>query len=268
MNRLDQLFSQKKDHILNIYFTAGYPKLEDTGKIILALEKAGVDLVEIGMPYSDPLADGPTIQESGQQALANGMTLPQLFDQIEAVRAHSNIPLIMMGYFNQVMQYGEEAFVKKCVEAQVDGVILPDLPLYEYEQYYRELFENAGLHISFLITPHTSEERIKKVDALTRGFIYMVSNSSITGAKSDISEHQLSYFNRINSLQLKNPRLIGFGISSNQTFETACQYANGAIIGSAYIRMLAKAEDIEKDTLAFVHKIKGQIPTGHTSSLI
>jgi len=261
MNRLDHLFNQKKDHILNIYFTAGYPQLEDTGKIIMALEKAGVDLVEIGMPYSDPLADGPTIQESGQQALANGMTLPLLFEQIEAVRAHSNIPLVMMGYFNQVMQYGEEAFVKKCVEAKVDGVILPDLPLYEYEEYYRELFENAGLHISFLITPQTSEERIKKVDELTKGFIYMVSNSSITGAKSSISEHQLSYFNRINALQLKNPRLIGFGISSNQTFETACQYANGAIIGSAYIRMLAEAEDIEKDTLSFIQKIKGEIPT-------
>jgi len=261
MNRLDQLFSQKTDHILNIYFTAGYPGLHDTKTVILALEKAGVDLVEIGMPYSDPLADGPTIQESGQKALGNGMTLPLLFEQIEAVRQETEIPLILMGYFNQVMQYGEQAFINKCVATGVDGVILPDLPLYEYEQYYRKMFEDAGLHISFLITPQTSEKRIRKVDELTKGFIYMVSNSSITGAKNTISDLQLSYFNRINALQLENPRLIGFGISSHETFETACQYANGAIIGSAYIKVLAKTEDIEKDTLKFVQKIKGQIPT-------
>ena len=261
MNRLDQLFSQKNDHILSIYFTAGYPKLHATKDIILALEKAGVDLIEIGMPYSDPLADGPTIQESGQKALANGMTLPLLFEQIEEVRQHTKIPLIMMGYFNQVMQYGEKAFIEKCVTTGVDGVILPDLPLYEYEQYYKDLFEEAGLHISFLITPQTSEERIRKVDELTKGFIYMVSNSSITGAKNNISDLQLSYFNRINAFQLKNPRLIGFGISSHETFETACQYANGAIIGSAYIKMLAKASDIESGTIQFVQKIKGQVAT-------
>ncbi|MEZ5045079.1 MAG: tryptophan synthase subunit alpha [Saprospiraceae bacterium] len=267
MNRLDQLFTQKRDHILNIYFTAGYPALADTSTIIYALEKAGVDLIEIGMPYSDPLADGPTIQESGQQALANGMTLPILFEQIAELRKQSNIPLILMGYFNQVMQYGEEAFVKKCIAVGIDGVILPDLPIYEYEQYYQTLFEKEGLHVSFLITPQTSEERVKKIDDLAKGFIYMVSNSSITGAKSTISANQLSYFNRINGLQLKNPRLIGFGISNHETFETACQYANGAIIGSAYIKMLANAENIEKETLAFVQKIKGEIPSSLQSSL-
>lgn len=266
MNRLDQLFAKKKHHILNIYFTAGYPALGDTSTIIFALERAGVDLIEIGMPYSDPLADGPTIQESGQKALANGMTLPLLFEQIATVRQQSNIPLILMGYFNQVMQYGEEAFIRKCIEVGVDGVILPDLPIYEYEQYYQGLFEKAGLHVSFLITPQTSEARIQKIDELTRGFIYMVSNSSITGAKKGISDNQLSYFNRINGLQLKNPRLIGFGISSNETFETACKYANGAIIGSAYIKMLAKAGDIEKDTLSFIQKIKGEIPSSLQSS--
>lgn len=258
MNRLDRLFKGKSEGIINIYFTAGYPALEDTGKIILALDKAGVDLIEVGMPYSDPLADGPTIQESGQIALANGMTLALLFDQLAAVRKETEVPLILMGYFNQVMQYGEEAFVKKCIEVGVDGVILPDLPLYEYEHFYRDLFESAGLAISFLITPQTDEARIRKVDDLTTGFIYIVSNSSITGAKSDISEKQLAYFDRINALQLKNPRLIGFGISNHQTFSTACRFANGAIIGSAFIRALDTSSNIEKTVLEFVSKVKGE----------
>lgn len=259
MNRIVELFKKKDRDILNIYFTAGYPQLNDTTTVIKALEEAGVDLIEIGMPYSDPLADGPTIQESGTQAIKNGMTLDLLFKQIEEVRQHSDIPLVMMGYFNQVMQYGEDQFFKRVAEVGVDGLILPDLPIYEYETFYQEMLEKYGLAISFLITPQTSEARILKIDGLTKGFIYMVSNSSITGAKTGISEAQLDYFNRINQLPLNNPRLIGFGISNHETFRTACKYANGAIIGSAFIRTLAKAKDIRQATLDFVKMVKEDV---------
>jgi tryptophan synthase alpha chain len=261
MNRIVELFQKKDQDILNIYFTAGYPQLQDTTTIIRALEEAGVDLIEIGMPYSDPLADGPTIQESGTQAIKNGMTLDLLFQQIEEVRQHSEIPLVMMGYFNQVMQYGEEKFFKRVAEVGVDGLILPDLPIFEYETFYKDMLEANDLTISFLITPQTSEERIRKIDALTRGFIYMVSNSSITGAKTGISEAQLAYFNRVNDMQLKNPRLIGFGISNYETFRTACKYSNGAIIGSAFIRTLAKAKDIRQATLDFVKMVREDVKT-------
>ena len=257
MSRLQQLFEHKKKDILNIYFTAGYPGLHDTETIILALEEAGVDLIEVGMPYSDPLADGPTIQDSGQVALKNGMTLPLLFDQIERVREKTEIPLVLMGYFNQVMQYGEEAFLKKCQQVGIDGLILPDLPIFEYETYYQSHFEATGLDISFLITPNTSEARIRKIDALSKGFIYMVSNSSITGAKNAISNQQLDYFNRINAMNLNNPRLIGFGISNHETFRTACNYGSGAIIGSAYIKTLKNATDIPKATQEFVEMVRG-----------
>ena len=205
MNRITQLFSKKKKDILNIYFTAGYPQLADTVTIIKALDEAGVDLVEVGMPYSDPLADGPTIQQSGQAALKNGMTLPLLFEQIAESRRHSNLPLVLMGYFNQVMQYGEEAFLSKCQEVGIDGLILPDLPIYEYETYFQPLLKKFGLGVSFLITPQTSEKRIRKVDELSEGFVYMVSNDSITGAKNEISERQIAYFDRINNMQLRKP---------------------------------------------------------------
>lgn len=266
MNRIQQLFQNKRENILNIYFTAGFPKLHDTEHIILALEKGGADLIEIGMPYSDPLADGPTIQESGTKALANGMTLPLLFEQISSVRQKTQIPLILMGYFNQVMQYGEEKFFRKCKETGIDGVILPDMPLHVYEEQFQELFTELDLGISFLITPQTSENRIRKVDELTRGFIYMVSSAAITGAKAGISEQQLTYFNRINNMQLINPRLIGFGISNHDTFTTACKYANGAIIGSAFIRALegtgqspAPADDVRQATIDFVQSILGEV---------
>ncbi len=259
MNRLSQLFAERQQDLLNIYFTAGYPNLDDTESLILGLEKAGVDLIEVGIPYSDPLADGPTIQESGQVALKNGMNLKLLLQQIRSARKRTNIPLILMGYFNQVMQYGVESFVNDCVEAGVDGVILPDLPLYEYEQFYRKLFEEAGLLISFLITPQTSEDRIKKIDELTTGFVYMVSNSSITGAKSDISERQLQYFNRISAMKLHHPRLIGFGISSHDTYTTACRYANGAIIGSAFIKAIGEGQNLEQTCMEFVQMIRGEV---------
>lgn len=259
MNRLDQLFQNKEKEVLNIYFTAGYPTLDATETIILELDKAGVDLIEVGMPYSDPLADGPTIQGSGQQALVNGMTVPILFEQLKRVREQTEVPLILMGYFNQVMQYGIGKFIQDCVDVGIDGVILPDLPLFEYESYYKKLFEKAGLYFSFLITPQTSEERIRKVDELTKGFIYMVSNSAITGAKNTISEKQIEYFNRIQAMELNNPRLIGFGISSHETYATACQYANGAIIGSAFIRTVGKAENLSESIADFVHSIRGTV---------
>lgn len=258
MNRIKELFLHKNSNILNIYFTAGYPHLQDTGKIIQALDAAGVDLIEIGIPYSDPLADGTTIQESGTQALKNGMNLPLLFEQIEAVRGTVHCPLILMGYFNQMMQYGERSFLKRCKEVGIDGIILPDLPLLVYEQEYQALFEEFELPVSFLITPQTSEERIIKIDSLSKSFIYMVSNASITGAKTGISDSQIDYFNRIHALKLNNPRLIGFGISSPETFSTACQFAQGAIIGSAFIQHLKKSKQpIEKAVDEFVSYIKG-----------
>lgn len=255
MNRINKLFQNKNKDILNIYFTAGFPNLKDTESIILALEENGADLIELGMPYSDPLADGPTIQESGQVALENGMTLEILFDQIKSVREKSEIPLVMMGYFNQVMQYGEERFLKKCAEVGIDGLILPDLPMDVYESDYKKMVEENGLTISFLITPQTSEDRIKKVDELSTAFVYVVSRSAITGAKSDIENQQIEYFNRINKMELNAPRLIGFGISSHDTFRTACAHANGAIIGSAFIKALTIGNDVKTTTRDFVEGI-------------
>jgi len=256
MDRIQSLFKEKKENLLNVYFTAGYPRLENTEEIILSLDAAGADLIEVGMPYSDPLADGPTIQQSGQVALENGMTVNVLFQQLEVVRPKTNLPIILMGYFNQVMQYGEEAFLKKCKEVGVDGLILPDMPLDVFESQYKTLFEKYGLNLIFLMTPQTSEVRIRKIDELSTGFIYVVSSSSITGAKKGISEKQLAYFNRINNLALQNPKMIGFGISDHETFSTACKYANGAIIGSAFIRALANTIDIRTTVFEFINKIK------------
>lgn len=256
MNRLDKLFANKHQDILNVYFTAGHPKLDDVEEIILTLEAAGVDLIELGIPYSDPMADGPTIQNSSTIALKNGMTLPLLMEKIEAVRKKTDIPLIMMGYINQIMQYGEKKFFRKCAEIGVDGLILPDLPVYVFEEEYKALFEELDLNISFLISPQTSEDRIRQIDDLTKGFIYMVSSSSITGSSSGISEEQITYFNRINDMKLKNPRLIGFGISDHQTYATACKYSSGAIIGSAFIRTLDKAENLKIAIEDFVEMVR------------
>ena len=242
MNRLNQLFQNKKRQILNVYFTAGYPKRDDTEGVILALAREGVDLIEIGMPYSDPLADGPTIQESGSKALENGMSLDLLFDQIKSTRTKTEVPLILMGYFNQVMQYGDVRFFQKCKDAGVDGLILPDLPLAVFEEKYQKMLAEMDLKITFLITPQTPTDRIRKIDKLSTGFVYIVSSYAITGAKTGITPEQIEYFKRIESLKLKSPRLIGFGISDHETFEIACRHANGAIIGSAFIRALGKAD--------------------------
>lgn len=258
MTRIEKLFLNKQKDICNIYFTAGFPNLNDTEKIILTLEKAGADMVEIGMPYSDPLADGETIQQSGSAALKNGMTLDILFRQIESVRQKSEIPLVMMGYFNQVMQYGEEAFFKKCAAVGIDGLILPDLPAAVYESDYQQLMKENKLNNIFLITPQTPDDRIVYLDSLSSGFVYMVADASVTGKSQGISNNQITYFERIKKMNLTNPRLIGFGIADHQSFSTACAHANGAIVGSAFIRALEKSENIEETIYDFIGMIKNE----------
>ena len=255
MNRINQLFQQKKNNILSVYFTAGHPELNSTLDILSALENAGVDMVEIGMPFSDPLADGPVIQDSSSKALKNGMNLKLLFEQLKDIRSTIKMPLLLMGYLNPVLQYGIENFCKKCNEIGIDGIILPDLPLAEYQEQYQKYFDENNLSFIFLITPQTSDDRILHIDAISNGFIYMVSSSSTTGAKGSISDKQTEYFRRIQGLKLKNPTVIGFGISNHETFTRACEYANGAIIGSAFVKMLGIAKDVKAETINFVKGI-------------
>ena len=254
-NRISNLFRQKKENILSIYFTAGYPNLNDTLDIIKHLDDAGVDLIEIGFPFSDPLADGPTIQESSQKAIENGMNLSMLFEQLEDLRKFTEIPIVLMGYFNPVLQFGEDKFIQKCQETGVDGIILPDMPLDYFEDYLKTKFEAANLCNVLLITPETSEERIQKIDALSTGFVYMVSSNSITGGNKNMNLQE-DYFKHIQNMQLSNPRLIGFGIYSQSTFENACQYGNGAIIGSAFIKHLAQYGVSQKSIQSFIKSIR------------
>nr|WP_293302470.1 tryptophan synthase subunit alpha [Allomuricauda sp.] len=239
MNRIKQKLQEDKK-ILSIYFTAGYPQLNDTVKIIQDLEKNGVDLIEIGLPFSDPLADGPTIQESSTIALKNGMHTELLFEQLKDIRETVSIPLIIMGYFNPVFQYGVEAFCQKCQEIGIDGLILPDLPLDVYQEEYEPIFKKYGLINVFLITPQTSEARVRAIDKASDGFIYMVSSASTTGAKSGFGAEQTQYFNRIASMELNNPQIVGFGISNSETFDQATKNTKGAIIGSAFIKHLTQ----------------------------
>lgn len=239
MNRIDQAFAQDKK-LLSIYFSAGHPKLEDTLPILKALQAAEVDMIEIGLPFSDPLADGPTIQDSATQALANGMTTQRLFDQLEQVRDHIHLPLIIMGYFNPILQYGVEAFCEKCEAIGIDGLIIPDLPADVYHEHYQALFEQHGLYNMFLITPQTPEERIRYIDKVSNGFIYMVSSASVTGAKATFGDSQTDYFKRIAALGLNTPQIVGFGISNAETYQAATTHAQGAIIGSAFIQFLEK----------------------------
>lgn len=255
-NRIIRLFEQKRERILSVYFTAGFPQLNDTVPVIHALQEAGADIVEIGIPYSDPVADGPTIQASNTKALKNGMNIHLLFEQLGNIRESVGIPLILMGYINPILQFGLENFCRKCEEVGVDGLILPDLPMAEYLDDYKAAFEKYGLKNVFLITPQTSESRIREIDNNTDGFIYMVSSASITGAKSDISEEQVAYFQRVGNMGLKNPRLIGFGISNRNTFDKACAYANGAIIGSAFIKVLEGAKDLKKEISQYIKSVK------------
>lgn len=239
MNRIKQKLSKDKK-LLSIYFTAGYPKLNDTVEILQQLEKNGVDMVEIGLPFSDPLADGPTIQKSSERALMNGMTTELLFKQLKDIRKSVQIPLIIMGYFNPMLQFGVENFCKKCAELGIDGLIIPDLPLAEYEEQYAEIFKKYGLLNIFLITPQTSQERIREIDNASEGFIYIVSSASVTGSSTGFGTEQANYFERIASLQLKNPQIVGFGINNSETFQQATKHTNGAIIGSAFIKMLSE----------------------------
>ncbi len=251
-NRINQLFEIKKENILSVYFTAGFPNLNDTVQIIQELEKNGVDLIEIGMPFSDPTADGPTIQHTSEVALKNGMSIKLLFKQLKEIRKTVNIPLILMGYFNPVLQFGVEEFCKKCNEVGIDGTILPDLPLDEFEENYKSVFTQNNLHNILLITPQTSENRVRQIDDASEGFIYMVSSSSTTGAGKKVDDFQQDYFESIQQMNLKNPRLIGFGISDRATFANACKYANGAIIGSAFVKSFQPEISIEESILHFV----------------
>ena len=254
MNRIDGVFSKKKKEVLNIYFTAGYPKINDTLRIAHALEEAGVDIIEIGIPYSDPIADGPTIQDSSQKALDAGMSLKLLMRQLQDLRKHIKIPVILMGYINPVLQYGFTKFCQDCKEVGIDGVILPDLPMQEYAEMYQVTFEEYGIYNIFLMTPQTSEKRVLQINEASKGFIYMVSSASITGAKQEVSQAQIDYFERIQKMNLSVQRLIGFGISNKETFDNACQYASGAIIGSAFINQLNK-DDSDEAITSFVGSI-------------
>jgi tryptophan synthase alpha chain len=256
MNRIDELFQTQKGKILSVFFTAGYPSLDSTTEIINDLARAGVDMIEIGMPFSDPLADGPVIQRSSEKALENGMTIRLLFKQLADIRKRVTIPLLMMGYINPVLKFGVENFCKRCAETGIDGVILPDLPPDIYLDQFSGLFEKYNLYNIFLITPQSDNERIRRIDSISRGFIYLVSSYSITGKKVGFTEEQLSYFSRIKDMNLVNPGLIGFGISDKYTFTKACSMAHGAIIGSAFVSMLSKNGGGFENIRKFVDDLK------------
>jgi tryptophan synthase alpha chain len=255
MNKLTQLFQTKNKNLLNVYCTAGFPKKESTAEVLLALQKSGADMIEVGMPYSDPIADGPVIQESNMIAIANGMTIELLFKQLKAVKKDINIPLILMGYLNPVMQYGIEKFCADAAASGVAGFILPDMPMYEYEHIYKKYFTQNKLSLIFLITPQTSNERILKADALSSGFLYAVSSNSVTGSTLS-NEGQNEYFKKLAAMKLQNKLMIGFGINSKETFANACKYAAGAIVGSAYIKAIGKSKNVQTATAAFIKTIR------------
>ncbi|MFN8237404.1 MAG: tryptophan synthase subunit alpha [Chitinophagales bacterium] len=256
MNRIKELFQRKQQSILSVFCTAGFPELESIVPVLEQLQADGVDMVEIGMPFSDPTADGPVIQHSNTIAINNGMNLKVLFAQLEHIRAKIHIPLVLMGYINPAMQYGFDNFLKDANNCGIDGVIIPDLPIYEYETFYKEKFSQYHIQNIFLVTPQTSEERIRKIDTLTDAFVYIVSSNAITGGNSDIQKEQTSYFERIRNMQLRNPSLIGFGIRDKQTFDTACRYANGAIIGTAFIKAIDQSKNLNQDITSFIRSIQ------------
>lgn len=266
MNRIISLFKNfnadanasghRSQGLLNVYFTAGFPELNDTMRVLRALQDGGADLVEIGMPYSDPVADGETIQKSNDRALENGMSVRVLFEQLRNMREKITVPVLLMGYINPVLQYGIEAFCQKCAETGVDGLILPDMPMDVYLNEYKSIFDAHGLLNIFLITPQTSDTRIRQIDEVSEGFIYAVSSASVTGSKSGVSGDMEAYFERLDRLNLRNPRLIGFGIKDHDTFVKASGHAAGAIIGSAFIRVLQESNNLEQDIKTFVREVK------------
>lgn len=255
-NRIKDLFKKKKKGILSVFYTAGFPNLDSTALIGTSLEAAGADIIEIGIPYSDPIADGPTIQESNKVALDNGIKLSLILEQVTEMRKKVNIPVILMGYVNPVMQYGVERFARDASHAGVDGVILPDLPMDAYVEEYKALFDSVNISNAFLISPTTTESRIRKIDSVTDGFIYAVSASSITGAKGSFADEQIAYFKRLENMKLKNPYLIGFGISNHETFSMASTYSSGAIVGSAFINLIKGSKSLDADINAFVRSLK------------
>ena len=255
MNRIDKLFQTKKEKILSIYFTAGFPSVDSVEKIILLLEKNGADMIEIGIPYSDPLADGPVIQETGKAAIENGMTLENLFLQLTGIRKRASVPLLLMGYINPIMQFGFTRFCQTAAGAGIDGLIIPDLPLREYKNYRETVIANNLKNI-FLITPDTSEQRIRQIDDLSTGFVYLVSSASTTGKTITFDDNQIKYFKRISSMKLKNPAMVGFGIYNRETLEHVFSYCQGAIVGSAYLRALQMSNSLEEDTSDFFKSLK------------
>lgn len=257
MNRINKLFNDRaKKDLLSVYFCAGYPTLNSTVEIITELERQGIDMIEVGIPFSDPMADGPVIQNAATQAFRNGMTLRLLFQQLQDVRHHIHLPLVLMGYLNPIMQYGFENFCRSCVECGIDGVIIPDLPYRDYMEHYRIISERYNIRVIMLITPETDEERIRLIDEHTDGFIYMVSSAATTGTQKDFNKEKLDYFQRIQSMNLQNPRMIGFGISNKQTFQSACKYAAGAIIGSKFVTLLGEEGNPEKAVSKLLEALK------------
>jgi tryptophan synthase alpha chain len=254
MSRMSELFGRKRSKVLSVYCTAGFPRLESTLEVMQALQGNGADMIELGMPYSDPLADGPVIQASGVRALENGMSIAGLFGQLTGMRASVGVPVLLMGYLNPILQYGFERFCEAAALAGVDGLILPDLPIYEFETEYGPVIRQHGLDFVFLVTPETSEGRIRKVDALSSGFLYAVSSSSTTGGNKDMGDQE-AYFRRLEAMRLHNPVLVGFGVRDKTSFEAACRHTQGAIIGTAYIRAIEAAEDIGKATKEFLGSI-------------
>ena len=254
MNRINKLFQKKNKKILSIYFTAGYPRINDTVDIIKALDKNGVDMIEVGIPFSDPIADGPIIQNSSTIAITNGMNMSLLFDQLKNIRSTTQIPIILMGYINPIIQFGYDKFVDKLIECGIDGVILPDLPLLEYKKELKPFFDKNNISFVSLISPNTSIERVKKIDQISDGFLYVVSSSSITGKNNLFDLNQIKYFNSLNNILLKNPKIIGFGISDKKSFDMACNYSNGAIIGTKFINSL-DVLNLNKSIEKFVNSI-------------